>query len=44
MSRVEERRRENCSGVRIGWRVFVCGSCEGKMEMWRGLFCRAGAC
>lgn len=39
MSRVEESRRENCSGVRIGLRVFVAGSWEGKMEMWRGLFC-----
>jgi len=35
MSRVLERRRENCNGVRRGWLV----GAEGKMEMWRGLFC-----
>ena len=34
MSRVLERRRENCRGLRTG--VFV--GAEGKMEMWRGLF------
>lgn len=34
MSRVEERRSENCSGVRRGT---LCG-CEGKTVMWRGLF------
>lgn len=39
MSRVEERSSENWRGVRIGLRVFVAGSWEGKMEMWRGLFC-----
>jgi len=34
MSRVEERRRENWSGVRRG---MLCGW-EGKIVMWRGLF------
>lgn len=38
ISRVEERRRENCSGVRIGAKVFVEGLWEGKIWMWRGLF------
>lgn len=38
MSRVEESKSENWSGVRIGVRVLVRGSWEGKMEMWRGLF------
>jgi hypothetical protein len=37
---VEDSRRENCRGVRIGANVFVPGSSEGKMEMWRGLFWR----
>lgn len=40
MSIVEERRRENWRGVRIGAKVFVVGSWEGKMEMCRGLFWR----
>jgi hypothetical protein len=35
MSRVLERRRENWRGVRRGAFEGV----EGKMEMWRGLFC-----
>lgn len=35
---VEDRRSENWRGVRIGANVFVPGSSEGKMEMWRGLF------
>lgn len=35
----EERRSENWRGVRIGAKVFVAGSWEGNMEMWRGLFC-----
>lgn len=39
MSSVEDSSSENCRGVRIGLRVFVAGSWEGKMEMWRGLFC-----
>lgn len=39
MSSVEDRSSENCSGVRMGLSVFVAGSWEGKMEMWRGLFC-----
>lgn len=42
MSSVEDSSSENCSGVRIGLRVFVAGSWEGKMEMWRGLFCGGG--
>lgn len=40
MSSVEDSSSENWRGVRIGLRVFVAGSWEGKMEMWRGLFCR----
>lgn len=39
MSSVEDSSRENCRGVRIGFSVFVAGSWDGKMEMWRGLFC-----
>lgn len=39
MSSVEDSSSENWRGVRIGLRVFVAGSWEGKMEMWRGLFC-----
>jgi len=39
MSSVEDRSSENWRGVRIGLRVFVAGSWEGNMEMWRGLFC-----
>lgn len=39
MSSVEERSSENWSGVRMGLSVLVAGSWEGKMEMWRGLFC-----
>lgn len=35
MSRVLARRREYCSGVRRG----VLVGAEGKMEIWRGLFC-----
>lgn len=35
MSRVLARRRENWRGVRSG----VLLGAEGKMEMWRGLFC-----
>lgn len=35
MSRVLARRRENWRGVRSG----VLVGAEGKMEMWRGLFC-----
>lgn len=42
MSSVEDSSSENCRGVRIGFRVFVAGSWEGKMEMWRGLFCCGG--
>lgn len=46
MSRVLARRRENWRGVRSG----VLVGAEGKMEMWRGLFCvvivrlRMGSC
>jgi hypothetical protein len=35
---VEDKRSENWRGVRIGAKVFVPGSSEGKIEMWRGLF------
>jgi hypothetical protein len=38
MSSVLERRRENCNGLRIGANVLDCGSNEGKMATWRGLF------
>lgn len=38
---VEERRRENWRAVRTGAKVLVAGSWDGKMEMWRGLFCLA---
>lgn len=39
-SRQEDKRRENCRGVRTGVvDVFVEGSWEGKIVMWRGLFC-----
>ena len=44
MSRVEERSSEKWRGVRIGLKVFVAGSWEGKIEMWRGLFCVGGLC
>jgi hypothetical protein len=38
-SRLLERRRENWRGVRIGpYGIEGEGACEGKMEMWRGLF------
>lgn len=43
MSRVLERRRENCSGVRKGTCFPVAGSREvGKRVVWRGLFCCLG--
>lgn len=38
-SMVEERRRENWRAVRTGAKLLVTGSWDGKMEMWRGLFC-----
>jgi hypothetical protein len=39
-SKLLERRRENCSGVRTGAEaVLVLGSYEGKMVMCSGLFC-----
>ena len=47
MSRVLERRRENWRGVRIGAEAFdedEDKDCEGKMEMWRGLFCLVLVC
>lgn len=35
ISSVLDRSKENCKGVRSGALL----GCEGKMAMWRGLFC-----
>jgi hypothetical protein len=41
-SSVLERMRENWRGVRAGRNELVEGSEEGKMDVWRGLFCGDG--